>query len=243
MEECKYTHVGDRINLRIKELGLKQADLCRETGLSTTAMSQYCTGKRIPDTASLHKIAIVLDTSMEWLLEGDLLTDVNLTNENSSAELVHRLAIAIQKKGITFSRVERDCGLGNSTIKRWNTQSPRLDKLVLVAQYLDVSLDYLVYGTIRSDSSSDSESLDLDGYKAEQGLTCDGSPLSEAETDLVAMFRLLSPSHQEELFDLTYFKYRRHVEEKRESIYSTYIDTGADKKSGHTPDNHRAATA
>lgn len=86
MEELKYTHVGVRIISRLKELGLKQADLCRETGLSTTAMSQYCTGKRVPDTASLHKIAIVLKTSMEWVLTGEDATIVNLTKEDTSCD-------------------------------------------------------------------------------------------------------------------------------------------------------------
>lgn len=86
MEEQKYTHVGVRIISRLKELGLKQADLCRETGLSTTAMSQYCTGKRVPDTASLHKIALVLKTSMEWVLTGEDATVVNVTNEDAACD-------------------------------------------------------------------------------------------------------------------------------------------------------------
>ena len=46
------------------------------------------------------------------------------------------------------------------------------------------------------------------------------------------MYRLLPPSHREEIFDLVYFKYKRHVEEKKESIYSTYFDGSEDEKSG-----------
>ena len=69
--EIAYTHIGVRVITRLRELGLKQVDLCRETGLSTTAISQYCTGKRVPDTVALHKMAIVLKTSMEWILTGE----------------------------------------------------------------------------------------------------------------------------------------------------------------------------
>lgn len=162
------------------------------------------------------------------------------------SDLVSRIEIIVKKKGLNFSRVEQACGLGNSTIKRWSTQSPRLDKLVIVAQYLNVSLDYLVFGTPQladSDDTPNGELFDLEAYKNAQGLTCDGSPLNEAETDLIAMFRLLPSSHQEELFDLTYFKYKRHVEEKRESIYSTYLDTGANEESGHALDRIQDATA
>lgn len=139
------------------------------------------------------------------------------------SSLVDRIETKIKEKGLNFKRVERECGLGNGTIKRWAEQSPRLDKLVTVAEYLQVSLDHLVFGS-ESETSPSGDSIDLDTYKKDQGLACDGSPLSPIEADLVAMFRLLPPSHQEELFDLVYFKYKRAVEDKKASIYSTYFD-------------------
>ena len=71
----------------------------------------------------------------------------------------------------------------------------------------------------------------LDDFKQEQGLTCDGSPLSSLETDLVAMFRLLPSLEQEDIFDIVHLKYKRHVEKKKGSIYSTYFD-GSNEKSG-----------
>jgi len=84
--DCNFSGIGGRINERLKEMGLKQTDLCRETGLSTTAISQYCTEKRIPDTTSLFKISNVLKTSMEWMLTGEYLTIENLTNENLTCD-------------------------------------------------------------------------------------------------------------------------------------------------------------
>mgnify|MGYP003256003664 FL=1 len=148
------------------------------------------------------------------------------------SELIQRIEEIAKGKGLTFNRIEHDCGLGNGTIKRWSSQSPRLVKLVLVADYLEVSLDYIVYGTLRTDSSPKGERPDLEAEKERQGLTCDGLPLRADEVDLVAMYRLLSPSHQEEVFDLVYFKYKRHVEEKKDSIYSTYFDENENAESG-----------
>lgn len=148
------------------------------------------------------------------------------------SELIQRIEAVAKKKGLTFNRIEHDCGLGNGTIKRWSSQSPRLDKLVLVADYLGASLDYIVYGTLRTDSSPKREKPNLEAEKERGGLTCDGLPLSEDEVDLVAMYRLLPPSHREEIFDLVYFKYKRHVEEKKGSIYSTYFGGSDDGKSG-----------
>lgn len=40
------------------------------------------------------------------------------------SELVDRIEQAIKEKGSNFKRVERECGLGNGTIKRWGEQSP-----------------------------------------------------------------------------------------------------------------------
>lgn len=148
------------------------------------------------------------------------------------SDLVNRIEKRIKEKGTNFKRVEQELGLGNGTIKRWSTQSPRLDKLVPVAEYLQVSLDYLVFGSSVSETSTNGDRPDLEAEKERQGLTCDGLPLAEDEVDLVAMYRLLPPSHREEIFDLVYFKYKRHVEEKKDSIYSTYFDGSEDEKSG-----------
>ena len=148
------------------------------------------------------------------------------------SDLVNRIEKRIKEKGTNFKRVEQELGLGNGTIKRWSTQSPRLDKLVPVAEYLQVSLDYLVFGSSVSETSTNGDRPDLEAERERQGLTCDGLPLSEDEVDLVAMYRLLPPSHREEIFDLVYFKYKRHVEEKKASIYSTYFDGSEDEESG-----------
>lgn len=149
--EITFSDVGGRITKRIRGLGLKQLDICNRTGLSTTALSQYCTGKRVPDTVSLYKLSTTLGVSMEWILTGEDLTPENVVP------------------------------------------------------------------------------LDLEAVKQEQGLICDGSPLSSLETDLVAMFRLLPSLEREDVFDIVHLKYKRHVEKKRGSIYSTYFDESSEK--------------
>ena len=159
--------------------------------------------------------------------------------------IVDRLQAIVKERGTTFKQLERNVGLGNGTIRRWEEQSPRLDKLTKVADYLQISLEFLVYGRSVSEPDTSSEcKIDLEAEKERQGLTCDGLPLSEDEVDLVAMYRLLPPSHRDELFDLTYFKYKRYVEQKKESIYSTYFYESDEEESGptgsHKPHNGTA---
>jgi len=154
------------------------------------------------------------------------------------SSLVDRIEQVILSKKLTFNRVEHDCGFGNGTIKRWLVQSPRLDKLVAVSQYLDVSLDYLVFGSLQSESGTEcGKSIDLESIKGEQGLICDNSPLEGDEADLVAMFRLLPSYEREDLFDLVYFKYKKHVERKMESIYSTYTKGSSGQAVGRAEDD------
>ena len=64
-----------------------------------------------------------------------------------NADLVDRIETLAGEKGLSLNRIERTLGLGNGTIRRWKHQSPRLDRLLLVTQCLDVSLDFLVSGT------------------------------------------------------------------------------------------------
>ncbi len=148
------------------------------------------------------------------------------------SSLIDRIEHVIKARGTNFKRVERECGLGNGTIKRWAEQSPRLDKLALVSEHLQVSLDYLVFGRSCSETSTDGDTLDLEAAKREQGLVCDGSPLDNIEADLVAMFRLLPEEEREDVFDIVHLKYKRRLGKKAGSIYWTYFDGSADEESG-----------
>ena len=126
------------------------------------------------------------------------------------SNLIDRIEQAIQRKGVTFNRVEHDCGLGGGTIKRWTRQSPRFDKLIAVAQYLDVSLDYLAFGIEQSKSYPNGEtSLNV--------------MLSEREIDLIQKFRQLADYQQEELFDLVDFKYQRMNEHPKKPLYTNSL--------------------
>lgn len=49
-----------------------------------------------------------------------------------------------KKKGISIARLERECGLGNATIRGWEKSSPTVDRLKLVANYLGVTVDELL---------------------------------------------------------------------------------------------------
>lgn len=89
--------IGLRIKERQKILKLKQKDIIEKTGLSKTAISNYINGARIPESEALYKISKILNTSMEWLLVGEL-TNENITLEEKKLIESYRTAsIGIQE--------------------------------------------------------------------------------------------------------------------------------------------------
>ena len=47
------------------------------------------------------------------------------------------------ERNITVKQLERELGFGTSSILRWGQSSPSVDRLVKVANYFGVSMDYL----------------------------------------------------------------------------------------------------
>ena len=54
------------------------------------------------------------------------------------------IEILCHKKGITVSGLERNLGVGNSTIAKWSKSSPTVEKLAAVADYFGVTVDELL---------------------------------------------------------------------------------------------------
>jgi transcriptional regulator with XRE-family HTH domain len=49
-----------------------------------------------------------------------------------------------KKQQLSLSGLEKKLGFGNATISRWDINVPSADKLLKVAQYFGVSVDYLL---------------------------------------------------------------------------------------------------
>lgn len=146
------------------------------------------------------------------------------------SDLVMRIENCMKEQRVTFAQVERACGFGNGTIKRWNEQIPRLDKLIVVAEYFHVSLDYLVFGDLQLEKKNLSSSS--------------SNHLEEIESDLLSMFRFLDGRGQEDVIDFVTMKYEKATGEK-ESIYWTYIEDEEErqKKAIRQNDEENSGTA
>ena len=124
------------------------------------------------------------------------------------------------KAGISQGQLAKSVAVSPGNVSDWEVgkTKPGYVALAALARFFGVSADYL----LELDEAPVKTGVDLERVKLEQGLSCDGSPLEAEEADLIAMFRLLPSYEREDLFDLVYFKYKKHVEKKMESIYWTY---------------------
>lgn len=57
---------------------------------------------------------------------------------------VDRIRTLANSQGLSLPALEVKLSLGNGTISRWRSSSPNSDKLIRVADYFHVSLDYLL---------------------------------------------------------------------------------------------------
>lgn len=60
--------------------------------------------------------------------------------------LNERIKKLADEKGISLPALEAELGFGNSTIVKWKKSIPNADKLNAVAQYFNVTMDYLLNG-------------------------------------------------------------------------------------------------
>lgn len=73
--------IGNRIKERQKELKMKQKDILEKTNIAHSSMSTYVTGAGVPNTEAIFKIAKALDTTVEWLLTGEMSNNSTLTED------------------------------------------------------------------------------------------------------------------------------------------------------------------
>lgn len=76
-------------------------------------------------------------------------------------DIVDRIRELCQKQDITLTELERNAGIGRSTIRNWATSSPNSDKLQKVADYFHVTTDYLLGREDKALTLSDKNKRDI----------------------------------------------------------------------------------
>lgn len=78
--------------------------------------------------------------------------------------LYERMKRVCNEKGTNFKRLEQELGFGNGTLRKWENQNPSYDKVVAVANKLNVSLNWLILGKESEDLTPEEQQL-IDLYR------------------------------------------------------------------------------
>ncbi|RHW46787.1 XRE family transcriptional regulator [Bombilactobacillus bombi] len=104
-------------------------------------------------------------------------------------KLYIRIKDLANQKHVSFAQIERDLDFSNGILSSWKTSKATSDKLIKVANYFDVSTDYLLGITDNKYSLSDKEKKDvgvkvqelLEGMNTEGSVNFFGEPMSEED--------------------------------------------------------------
>ena len=92
-----------------------------------------------------------------------------------------------QKQGISLQKVAEDLGYSINYLYTLKEKTPKSDRLQEIADYFNVSTDYLLGRTENPNIAKDGDAsapLDLRGIAA-QSMLFDGKPLTEEDIDFI----------------------------------------------------------
>lgn len=59
-------------------------------------------------------------------------------------KLYDKIKKLAEERNVSIYRIERDLGLSNGAISKWNESKPNISNMVKVASYLDVNIEQLL---------------------------------------------------------------------------------------------------
>lgn len=122
--------------LNVREISV--AKMMKELGFSSGLFSQWKSGKQKPSAEKICKIAEYLNVSTDYLLGFGQIGEKMFKVQN--------LFKIIEEKDISAKKLSDDTGISTGNISDWKSGRccPSINALITIADYFDISLDYLV---------------------------------------------------------------------------------------------------
>lgn len=99
--------------------------------------------------------------------------------------LVERIKELSKRRGKNIKQVAKEVGLGENAIYKWDTNSPKTDNLKKVAEYFNVSTDYLL-GVEGAEEQQETEFRKA----LENVMSFDGEEMTEADKEAIIAFMM-----------------------------------------------------
>lgn len=111
-----------------------------------------------------------------------------------SKDIAERIKAAAKSSGITVKTMLSEIGLGENTIQNMKKSMPQADSLALIADYLGVSVDYLLGRDTRQ-----SNSITQSNINGDNSAHIDNSSISEMDKQLLELFGKLPITQKAEI--------------------------------------------
>ena len=144
--------IASRINYLLKVQNKFQKIMLENCGLNKNAISTMTARKSIPKADNLAKIADYLNCSVDYLLGRTNTPQViNFSDGGDaflyiSSNIAEKIKTMAKIKKIQIKDMLKDCELGKNSLSSMQSGGsiPKSDTLAKIADYLDVSVDYLL---------------------------------------------------------------------------------------------------
>ena len=133
-----------RLKEYMQEKGLSQVALAEKTGISHTNISDFLADIHLPSYENFLRLLYEFNCSADYLVGLDELhTDEPLY---PALPFHERLRFLLKERGISQGKLQRELPVSSSGLYGWisGKRKPALPSLVLLCEYLDCSLDFLI---------------------------------------------------------------------------------------------------
>jgi len=101
--------------------------------------------------------------------------------------LLERIDELVKEHAMTRAELERKLDLSQGSIRNWNKSMPSVDKIQKVADYFDVSLDYLLGRSDSRKKTTKYTSDDLDKM-LDNAMSFDGKPMTDHDREVIRAY-------------------------------------------------------
>ena len=101
--------------------------------------------------------------------------------------ILNKIKALADERALTLAELERKLDFSNGSLRKWSTSTPSGDKIEKIADYFNVSTDYLLGRTDNPRIATDSDTPEVDLKElAKESFFYDGHHLNDEDIDLIA---------------------------------------------------------
>jgi len=134
---------SERLSELIEEKNIKSHELAKIIGVNTTTINDWKRGKYQVFLANAIKLADFFECSLDYLMGRN--DDISDFTPRPCPLFYERFLEVLEKQDISTYRIRTESGISGGHFNNWKIgRDPLIPTLIPVAEYLDVTLDYLV---------------------------------------------------------------------------------------------------